>query len=378
MTGTERALAAALVAGALSIPLNLGAMRLARWTAFLDRPYGYKAHRSPTPYLGGAAVIAATILAAAALGGLGRDLVLLAALAGGLWAVGTLDDRIALSPRWRVAASVVAASAMWLLGLGWGVFGVGVVDLALTILWIVGLVNAFNLMDNLDGATGTVAAVSATGIAVLALFDGNAEIAIFAFALAGACLGFLRFNLAGPARIFLGDGGSMPIGFLVAALALRCAAAHPRSGVAVLAGAMLVGLAILDTTLVVMSRRRRGVSLVTAGRDHLTHRLLSQMGTPRRVALVLALAQASLCASAIVGAQAGAVATAVLAGTWVLVGVAVIVLLESPQFLPAAPHLPPTAVVEGMRVAAPRVATYHLSHERPTVTALDAMPTEGR
>ena len=378
MTGAERALAAGLLAGALAIPLSLGAMRVATWMAFLDRPYGYKAHRTPTPYLGGAAVIASTVLAAIALGGLTGDLVLIAALTGGLWAVGTVDDRIALSPRWRVAASVAAGIVLWLLGLGWGVFGVAALDLALTVLWIVGLVNAFNLMDNLDGATGTVAAVSATGIGALALIDGNAETAIFALALAGACLGFLRFNLARPARIFLGDGGSMPIGFLVAALALRSAEGHPMSGAAVLAGSMLVGLAILDTTLVVVSRRRRGVSLVTAGRDHLTHRVLEQMGTPRRVALVLAAAQASLCASAIVGAQAGAVATAALAGTWVVVGVAIIVVLESPQFLPAAPHLPPTAAVEGMHVAAPRVATYHLASQRPTVTALDAMSTEGR
>lgn len=370
MTGTERALAAALLAGTLSLPLSFGAMRVATWTAFLDRPYGYKAHRTPTPYLGGAAVIASAVLAAAALGGLGADLALLAALAGALWVIGTVDDRVALSPRWRVAASVGAGIALWLSGLGWGIFGVAALDLALTVLWVVGLVNAFNLMDNLDGATGTVAGVSAIGIGALALVDGHGEVAIFALALAGACLGFLRFNLAGPARIFLGDGGSMPIGFLVAALALLCVEARPGPGTAVLAGAMLVGVAILDTTLVVVSRRRRGVSLVTAGRDHLTHRVLAKTGTPRRVALLLAAVQASLCASAVIGVWAGATTTEVLALSWVFAGAAAIAVLESPRFLPKAPHSTPATFVDRTRIAAPRLSTYHVSP--------DAITTESR
>jgi UDP-GlcNAc:undecaprenyl-phosphate GlcNAc-1-phosphate transferase len=375
VTGTANALGAALVAGTISSPLTLGAMRAARRTGFLDRPSGYKAHGAPTPCLGGAAVMASAVLAATALGGLGGDLTLIVALAAGLWAVGTLDDRVALSPKWRVAASILAGVALWRLELGWGVFDLAALDLTLTVLWVVGLVNAFNLMDNLDGATGTVAAVSAAGIGALALVDGNAGTAILALSLAGACLGFLPFNLARPAKIFLGDGGSMPIGFIVAALALQAAGAHALS---LLAGAMLVGLVILDTTLVVVSRRRRGVALVTAGRDHLSHRILAQAGTPRRVAIVLGLVQASLCASAVLAVHAGAVPTAVLAIGWVLAGLAAIVVLESRQFLPEAPHSSPTIVVQAPRVAGLRVATYHLSPEPSPIPALDAVSTEPR
>ena len=114
-------------------------------------------------------------------------------------------------------AEFAAAFALWQADLGWLLFDESVLNLALTTLWVVGLVNAFNLMDNLDGAAGTVGGVSAAGVGVLAATQGETAIAAMAFALAGACAGFLRFNLARPSRVFLGDGGSMPMGFLLAA-----------------------------------------------------------------------------------------------------------------------------------------------------------------
>src|SRR4051812_42117760 len=132
-------------------------------------------------------------------------------------ALGTLDDRFPVAPRWRVLAEIGAGCAVSAAGLGWSVFGSEALDLLLTVAWVVGLCNAFNLMDNLDGAAGTVAGISAAGVGTLALAHDDPALAAFAFALAGACAGFLPHNLARPARIFLGDGGSLPIGFLVAA-----------------------------------------------------------------------------------------------------------------------------------------------------------------
>src|SRR5205085_10468953 len=118
---------------------------------------------------------------------------------------------------------------------------------------------------------------------------------------------FLPRNLARPARIFLGDGGSMPVGFVIAAGAIAATDANSLHAAALLGGAMLAGLPILDTALVTISRRRAGVTLLTGGRDHLTHRLLTRLGTPRRVALALAIAQALLSAAALAGDQAGPV-----------------------------------------------------------------------
>ena len=92
-------------------------------------------------------------------------------------------------------------------------------NLLLTALWVIGVVNAFNLMDNLDGAAASVAAVSAACVGALAVIGDDVPLAVIAFALCGALAGFLRFNLARPSRIFLGDGGSMPIGFLLAGCA---------------------------------------------------------------------------------------------------------------------------------------------------------------
>jgi UDP-GlcNAc:undecaprenyl-phosphate/decaprenyl-phosphate GlcNAc-1-phosphate transferase len=145
--------------------------------------------------------------------------------------------------------------------------------------------------------------------------------------LTGGCLGFLPRNLARPARLFLGDGGSMPLGFLIAALAIS---SGPRDGAAVLVGAMLVGLSILDTTLVSVSRVRRGLTVVTAGRDHLTHRLLGRVGSPGRVCLVVFGAQALLVLLAVVSDQLGQTAVILTAAGLVVAGFVAMVRLDSP------------------------------------------------
>ena len=267
--------------------------RLALRTDFLDHPVGYKQHRQATPYLGGVAVMIGFVAAAIPFGHAFSDFAPIVLCALGLLAVGTIDDRIGLGIGIRLAAQLVAAVAIWDWGAGWGLGNEGV-DLSLTILWVVGVTNAFNLMDNLDGATGTVGAVSSAGIALVAIVNGDPVLGAFALALTGACLGFLPHNLAKPSRIFLGDGGSMPVGFLVAAMALS--SPHQSLGwVAVLAAAPLVGVPIFDTTLVVISRFRRGVMVLSGGRDHVTHRLLTTVGSERSVCAVLAASQALLC-----------------------------------------------------------------------------------
>ncbi len=325
------AFASAGVAALIATPL---AIAVARRTDFYDRPREYRRHKAPTPFLGGAAVLVGFLIGAAAVGGASARLLVLLACATGLWLLGTIDDRFAVAPKWRLLAELGAAVALVKSGLGWRTSGGGVVDFAITAVWIVGLVNAFNLMDNLDGACGTVGFVSAAGIGLLAAIHGQAALAGLAFALAGACAAFLRWNLAGPAKIFLGDGGSMPIGFLVGALSMATAR-HLRVGDAsVLAAALLAGLPILDTALVSFSRTRRGVTLVTGGRDHLTHRLLLRLRSPRAVATALALVQTALCALALVGDHLGVVALGALALGAVLVGLLAIAVLDTADWRP--------------------------------------------
>jgi UDP-GlcNAc:undecaprenyl-phosphate GlcNAc-1-phosphate transferase len=322
----------ATFAFALAVVLVIGltplAGRLATATGFLDHPVGYKQHGRATPYLGGSAVMLAFLLPALLWGGLSDRFlfVLLGALA--LWIVGTIDDRVNLSPFLRVAVEALAGVGLWLDDLGWTVFSSDVLNLLLTIVWVIGIVNAFNLMDNLDGAAGTVAAAVAAGIGTFALVHRDSELAGLAWALAGACCGFLRFNLTRPARIFLGDGGSMPIGFIAAAGAIA-AVAGSHIGTAALPGAaLIVGLVILDTTLVIVSRRRRGISLLTGGRDHLTHRLLAMTGSPQAVAAMLGALQLALCAVALGAAETSREAVLWAGATILVLGVAVITVLE--------------------------------------------------
>jgi UDP-GlcNAc:undecaprenyl-phosphate GlcNAc-1-phosphate transferase len=301
---------------------------------FYDIPSGYKAHARATPYLGGLTVLAGVLASVPLLGAdLWRIGAILVGLVG-LWLMGTLDDRFALSAPPRVAAEALAALLLYAAGLGWSVFGSPTADLALTVLWVVGLVNAYNLMDNMDGATSSVGAASALGIAALALALGDLALAVLALALCGACFGFLRYNLARPARIFLGDGGSMSIGFLLAALAMSLPLGVELGAQHVLASVLVAGLATLDTTLVVVSRRRAGVSFLQGGQDHLTHRLRSRLGTPRRVAATLALAQASAGATALVVIELDAGAVVVAWGLALAAAAFAIVLLESPAWAP--------------------------------------------
>lgn len=328
------ALGALAVGAAATYALTPVAIRVARATDFLDRPIGYKKHDEATPYLGGAAVFGGFVLAALTLSGAAGRFSALLACAAGLWLLGTLDDLVAVPPRWRLLAEFGAAAIVFDNGLGWSIFASDAANLVLTAIWVVALVNAFNLMDNLDGAAGSVAASSCAAVAAFAFADGDDALAALALALAGACAAFLRFNLARPARIFLGDGGSMPIGLLLGTLALAATNRHHLHGAGLLAGALLVGLPLFDAALVSFSRRRRGISLLQGGRDHLTHRLLRRLGSPRRVALALGGAQAVLGGVAVASNELGFGAVIVAACAAAAVGVAAIVVLDGPRWGP--------------------------------------------
>ncbi len=311
------------------------AIRVAERLDFHDHPASYKGHVRPTPYLGGTALIAGFLAAAVLLGG---GFSRLAPIAGGalaLWVVGTLDDRRTLTPQLRVVAALGAATLLFAGGLGWSVFDQPLADYVLTVLWVVGLVNAFNLMDNMDGASSTIASLSALGAAVLALGLGDPVLAALALGLVGACLGFLPYNLARPsARIFLGDGGSMPIGFVVAAAIMALPLGGEAGWHRLLAAVLLAGLPILDTSLVMVSRHRAGISLLQGGTDHLTHRLRRRLPSARAVALVLAGAQALLCLIAFSVTQLGDLSVAAVWITLVVGAAAVVATLERDAWRP--------------------------------------------
>jgi UDP-N-acetylmuramyl pentapeptide phosphotransferase/UDP-N-acetylglucosamine-1-phosphate transferase len=276
------------------------AARVAVATGFLDRPREYRVHALPTPCLGGAGVMGGVAAAAAvSFGGGGGRLLPIVAGTAALWAVGTLDDLITVAAPYRLAVAVAGGGLLWATQLGWSVTGSEGVDFTLTLAWTGAVATAYNLLDNIDGAAATTAAVAAAGIGVLAALQGDVQLGGLAFGLCGACLAFLHYNLASPARIFLGDGGSLPVGFLVAAGAMALSHDFGATGTTFLAAVLLAGVAIVDTSVVLVSRLHRRVPVYRGGRDHLTHRLLARLGSPRRVALTLAATQTALAIAAI-------------------------------------------------------------------------------
>jgi UDP-GlcNAc:undecaprenyl-phosphate GlcNAc-1-phosphate transferase len=325
-----------LFAAAASLLLTPAAIALARRTGFYDHPVGYKGHLRPTPYLGGTAVVAALLLSAGLFGRAAAAFWPIAAGALVLWALGTVDDRYALGPLTRLAIEVAAGVALFAAGIGWSIFSSEALNLALTVVFVAGVVNAYNLMDNMDGATGTVALVSGIVLGLLAAANGNPALGAIALALAGACAGFLPFNLATPARIFLGDGGSVPIGFTLAATIMAMPGSWHVGWALIPLAVVLVGLPALDTALVIVSRRRRGARLFIGGRDHLTHRLRARLGSARRVALALAAGQAFLCGTGAVLFELGWPIAMTGSLTLILAGIAVVAVLESPEWAPAA------------------------------------------
>ena len=222
----------------------------------------------------------------------------LVAIATGVTALGWLDDKFSLRPKVKLAGQVVCAFlAWWWAGLGFSELWPGLpvwLDAFITVFWIVGAVNAFNLIDGLDGLASGIAFIATLGLAGTLFIVENPQAALFHFAFAGGLLGFLRYNY-NPASVFLGDSGSMFIGFVLAVLPL--VSQIPDSffvsvGVPLLA----MGVPIFDTSLAIIRRYIRHVirklddrdagndKVMTADADHLHHRILRAVGANQRKA----------------------------------------------------------------------------------------------
>jgi UDP-GlcNAc:undecaprenyl-phosphate/decaprenyl-phosphate GlcNAc-1-phosphate transferase len=289
MNTTVRYVVSFLAPFVATLLLTPVAARLARRLGVLDHPSSTKFHREATPYLGGLAVAAGLIL----VGGLAPtdELLTVLACAVAISALGLVDDWRNVGPVVKIAVEAAAGAALWLAGVRAGVFGVAPLDLVLTVAWVVVVTNAVNILDNMDGIASGVAAIAALSYFVIAAGRGDFLVASMALAIAGASLGFLRHNFP-PARIFLGDAGSLLLGFLLAALALKLdlvgVNGSIRSGVAIL----VLAVPLFDVALVVASRLIGRRKIYVGGIDHSAHRMAALGWPHRRVAGTLFAVQA--------------------------------------------------------------------------------------
>jgi UDP-GlcNAc:undecaprenyl-phosphate/decaprenyl-phosphate GlcNAc-1-phosphate transferase len=291
--------AAFLLPLATTVLLTPAAASLARRLGVLDRPDTRKHHLEATPYLGGAALALGLVVAGFVLGSTAQQAVLIAACGLVVFGLGLYDDLRGLGPLPKVSIEAAIAVVLWAGGVRAGFFGVPAIDLVLTIAWVLAITNAVNLTDNMDGLASGIAAIASLAYFAIAAPQGDYLVAAFAAALAGASLGFLRHNFP-PARIFLGDAGSLLLGFLLASLGLLLDLDVSNDVLRIAVQVLILGVPVLDTALVIVARRRAGRPITEGGTDHASHRLVALGLTGREVALVAYAAQIVCSAIAVV------------------------------------------------------------------------------
>ncbi len=287
----------------LSLLLTPFVGRLARRRGLVDLPSRRKVHSRPVPRVGGIAIFAAFVLTfgisylVPALRGepalAGRQFAGL--LAGGalIFALGLLDDFLGLSPGLKILVQALVGLIAYSCGLGFhslqlpgtSIIQLGILSIPVTILWYVLVINAFNLIDGLDGLAAGIAVFSCLILLVLGLLRSGIIACVGLAALAGASLGFLRYNF-NPATIFMGDGGSYFIGFTLAALSIL-GSLKTQASVTILIPIIALGLPLMEVIWSGLRRFLMGQALFGADKDHLHHRLLRLGYTHRKAVLVL-------------------------------------------------------------------------------------------
>jgi UDP-GlcNAc:undecaprenyl-phosphate GlcNAc-1-phosphate transferase len=264
--------------------------RIAQRTGFLAHPSARGVHQTTTPLLGGAAIFGAFVVGMG-VGGSFEALLppapTLGFLGGGLliFAMGIIDDRLDLGWFSKLLGQIVAAVLLLASLNGEGAFLLSPLGLVLSLVWIVGLTNAMNFLDNMDGVCAGIAACVSMGFVGLAILNGQMETAVLAAAVGGASLGFLRFNFS-PAKIFLGDGGSLFLGYSLAALGIL-ATRETGFSLPLLIPVAVLAYPIFDITFVSITRSARGQSLAQGGKDHTSHRIARITGSDRLTALTI-------------------------------------------------------------------------------------------
>lgn len=292
----------ALVFTFVATPL---ARRVAHRYSVIDAPSARKIHASPVPLLGGAAIYLAVIVSLVLFGHVQYIQQTASILVGAtlMSMLGVWDDKWGLRPLAKLFGQVVAASLLFFSGVQIAFLRDDWFNYAATVLWVVAITNALNLMDNMDGLAGGVAAVASVFFFLIATLTDQLLVAPMAAVLVGACLGFLYYNF-NRQYIFMGDTGSLFLGFMLAAVGIKLRFPANLDIVTWMVPVLVLGVPLFDTILVTLSRIRRGIPISRGGKDHLSHRLVALGFSRREAVLILYLIQGALGIAALVVMQA--------------------------------------------------------------------------
>ncbi|MDJ0577284.1 MAG: MraY family glycosyltransferase [Xenococcaceae cyanobacterium MO_234.B1] len=269
----------------------------------VDRPNARKIHKNPVVRVGGVSIFAGTIVALLVVWRLGafttippsKQLEVGAILCGSIlfFCIGFADDLLSLTPRSRLIMQIAVAAGCWFTGVRIdflsvpfaGLIHLSWLSLPITVIWLVGMANAINWIDGVDGLAAGVSGIAAVVMLIVTLFMNQPAAALIAAALAGAALGFLRYNF-NPAQIFMGDGGAYFMGFTLAGVGV-IGLVKTTAVTAVLLPYVILAVPILDMSAVILSRISKGKSPFVADKSHLHHWLLESGISPRLTVLFI-------------------------------------------------------------------------------------------
>lgn len=282
---------AALVLALVFVPL---AMKLAYKIGAVDKPNARKVHTKIMPRMGGLGIYLAYIIVVLATQKMNMQLAGLLLGSTILVVLGIFDDMKDLNAKFKLLIQILAAVIVMAFGVriefmtnvfGGGAIYLDILSLPITLLWIVGITNAINLIDGLDGLAGGIATIAALSMAVVGWIYGQYLMASMAIILAGATMGFLRYNFH-PAKVFMGDTGSLFLGFNLSVLAIM-GVAKSVTFISLAAPVLVLGVPIFDTFFAILRRKMNHKPIFAADKDHLHHRLLSMGFSHRKTVLII-------------------------------------------------------------------------------------------
>lgn len=298
---------------------------------FLDMPAARKSQKAPVPLLGGLAILIGAVVA---LGVSLPSFSLTPRMMGVLFAmlivagVGVMDDRRNLSASAKIGGQLLAVTVLIVFEVRVNLPLPEAVNYLISYLWVICVANAINFLDNMDGLCAGVSAVAAAFLVLISAMHGQVLVAALAASVFGACLGFLPYNFK-PAEIYMGDAGSLFLGFLLAVLGILLRFPENINIVTWMVPVLVLGLPILDLGLVTASRMIRRVNpFTTAGQDHISHRLVILGLSDREAVLVLYIVAGAFGMLGVFVTQADIVEGAVIGFAAVVVATAAVFWLE--------------------------------------------------